>query len=85
MSWEPEVEELRRRQALARRMGGPENIERQHKAGRMTVRERIDGLLDAGSFQETGGLAGKATYADGQLESFLPATRLGPKARGVRP
>jgi acetyl-CoA carboxylase carboxyltransferase component len=73
VSWEPEVEELRRRQELARRMGGPENVERQHKAGRLTVRERVDALLDAGSFHETGGLAGKATYADGQLESFLPA------------
>jgi acetyl-CoA carboxylase carboxyltransferase component len=73
VSWEPEVEELRRRQELARRMGGPENVERQHKAGRLTVRERVDALLDAGSFHETGGLAGKATYADGQLESFLAA------------
>ena len=73
MSWEPEIEELRRRQELARRMGGPENVERQHKAGRLTVRERVDALLDAGSFHETGGLAGKATYADGRLESFLPA------------
>ena len=73
MSWEPEVEELRRRMELARRMGGPENIERQHKAGRLTVRERVERLLDGGSFQEIGGLAGKATYADGQLESFLPA------------
>jgi acetyl-CoA carboxylase carboxyltransferase component len=74
VSWEPEVEELRRRQELARRMGGPDNVERQHKAGRLTVRERIDALLDPGSFHETGGLAGKASYApDGRLESFLPA------------
>ncbi|MET0488263.1 MAG: carboxyl transferase domain-containing protein, partial [Candidatus Rokuibacteriota bacterium] len=73
MSWEPEIDELKRRLELARRMGGPENVERQHKAGRLTVRERVDGLLDAGSFHETGGLAGKATYADGDLESFLPA------------
>jgi hypothetical protein len=37
MDWEPEVEELRRRMELARRMGGTENVERQHKAGRLTV------------------------------------------------
>ena len=73
MSWQDEIDELERRRALARRMGGPENVERQHKAGRLTVRERIDQLLDPDSFQETGGLAGKATYADGKLESFLPA------------
>ena len=73
MSWEPEVEELKQRRELGRRMGGPENVERQHKAGRLTVRERIGELLDAGSLAETGSLAGKATYADGKIESFLPA------------
>jgi len=73
-SWAPEVEELSRRRELARRMGGPDNVERQHKAGRLTVRERVDRLLDAASFQETGGLAGKASYGpDGRVETFLPA------------
>ncbi|MEK7701301.1 MAG: hypothetical protein AAB418_04775 [candidate division NC10 bacterium] len=42
MSWNPEIEELKRRMELARRMGGAENVERQHKAGRLTVRERIE-------------------------------------------
>jgi acetyl-CoA carboxylase carboxyltransferase component len=69
MSWEEEIEELRHRRELARRMGGPDNIERQHKAGRLTVRERIEQLLDGDSFSETGSLAGKATYQDGKLES----------------
>ncbi len=74
MSWDPEVDELGRRRELARRMGGPENVERQHKAGRLTVRERIDALLDAGSFAETGSLAGKATYGpDGEVQAFQPA------------
>ncbi len=50
MSWEPEIEELRRRLELAHAMGGPENVARQHKAGRLTVRERIERLLDPGSF-----------------------------------
>jgi acetyl-CoA carboxylase carboxyltransferase component len=76
-SWQDEIDGLERRRALARRMGGPENVERQHKAGRLTVRERIDQLLDADSFQETGGLAGKATYVDGKLENFLPANSVG--------
>jgi acetyl-CoA carboxylase carboxyltransferase component len=57
-SWEPEIEELRRRLELAHAMGGPENVARQHKAGRLTVRERIERLLDPGSFHETGALAG---------------------------
>ncbi len=72
-SWEPEVEELRRRTDLAHAMGGAENVERQHKAGRLTVRERIERLLDSGSFHETGALAGSATYENGTLTAFRPA------------
>lgn len=30
MSWEKEIEELRRREALANKMGGPEKVKRQH-------------------------------------------------------
>ena len=74
MSWQPEIDELKRRMELARMMGGRANIERQHTAGRLTVRERIDQLLDAGSFHETGALAGKSTYDEqGNLTSFTPS------------
>ena len=73
MSWEPELEELRRREELARRMGGPERVERQRASGRLTVRERVDLLLDPGTFEEYGALAGFATYRDGTLADFLPA------------
>ena len=73
MSWEPELEELRRREELARRMGGEERVERQHASGRLTVRERIERLFDAGTFHETGALAGWGTYEDGELAEFLPA------------
>ncbi len=55
-------------------MGGPENVARQHQADRLTVRERIDRLLDSGSFHEIGALAGKATYDDnGQLSAITPS------------
>ncbi len=74
MSWQKEVDEIKRRAELARMMGGAENVERQHAAGRLTVRERIDKLLDAGSFHETGALAGKAKYDEhGDLISFTPS------------
>ena len=74
MSWEKEVEELRRRELLAQRMGGPDKIRRQHDGGKLTVRERIAGLLDAGSFHEIGALAGAARYDDaGELAAFTPA------------
>ena len=38
MSWQEAVNELQRRQALVRRMGAPDKIERQHAAGKLTVR-----------------------------------------------
>jgi acetyl-CoA carboxylase carboxyltransferase component len=76
MSWEPEVEELRRREALAREMGGPERVQRQHDAGRLTVRERIERLLDPGSFEEVGALAGFAAYENGALTTFTPSNIL---------
>lgn len=74
MTWEPEILEIQRRTELAKGMGGAANIQRQHDGGKLTVRERIDRLVDAGSFAETGVLAGKAEYDDeGNLTSFLPA------------
>src|ERR671937_991240 len=74
MSWQPELDELRRREAFARKMGGEERVERQHASGRLTVRERIERLFDPGSFHETGALAGRGSYGDdGELQDFLPA------------
>jgi acetyl-CoA carboxylase carboxyltransferase component len=77
VSWEPELEELRRREQLARQMGGEERVERQRASGRLTVRERIERLFDAGTFHETGALAGRATYDDGgELTDFLPTNTI---------
>jgi acetyl-CoA carboxylase carboxyltransferase component len=73
VSWEPEIQELRRREELARQMGGPENVARQRASGRLTVRERIARLLDPDTFHETGALAGVAAYEDGRLTAFRPA------------
>src|SRR4051794_34630785 len=54
-------------------MGGEERVARQHAAGRLTVRERIDRLLDAGTWRETGVLTGTATYDDdGNMKEFVP-------------
>ncbi len=73
LTWEPEVEEIKRREELAKQMGGPANVDRQHASGKLTVRERIDRLLDPGSFHEIGALAGQATYDDGKMVSFIPS------------
>ena len=48
MSWKPEVDQIERRRELAAQLGGPEAVEKQHARGRLTVRERIDTLVDAG-------------------------------------
>ena len=74
MSWQKELDELAHRRALARQMGGKARVARQHAGGRLTVRERIDRLLDAGSFHEIGAIAGAATYdATGAIADFTPA------------
>ncbi|MDP9334533.1 MAG: methylmalonyl-CoA carboxyltransferase [Actinomycetota bacterium] len=74
MGWEPELEELARRTELARRMGGAEKVDRHREQGKLTVRERIHALLDAGTFHEIGALTGRATYDDhGNLVDVTPA------------
>jgi len=74
MSWKPEVDGIRDRRERAARHGGEEAVARQRAKGRGTVRERIEALLDAGSFREEGPLAGHAELdAAGRLEDFQPA------------
>ncbi len=46
------LDDLRRRRERLLEMGGQERIRRQHEAGKLTARERLDLLLDAGSFVE---------------------------------
>jgi len=74
MTWEPELEELRRREAMAEQLGGADKVERQHSFGKQTVRERIDAAVDKGTFWELGKIAGSARYdTDGNLLDFLPS------------
>src|SRR6202142_3739519 len=47
------IEELRRRHAAAEAGGGEEPRARQHGEGKLSARERIDLLLDEGTFEET--------------------------------
>ena len=55
-------------------MGGSENVERQHGQGRFTIRERVDALVDSGSFTEVGSLTGRGEYDEaGNLISVQPA------------
>ncbi len=52
MTTDTKILELRRLREEARRGGGPERVERQHKQGKLTARERIALLLDDNSFNE---------------------------------
>jgi methylmalonyl-CoA decarboxylase subunit alpha len=81
MTWQDEVDDIRARRALALGQGGPESVARQHDRGRLTIRERIAGLVDAGSFTEFGQLAGTARYEAGALVSFTPEPYVGGLAR----
>jgi acetyl-CoA carboxylase carboxyltransferase component len=76
----PLAEDLHERRAAARLGGGQEKIDRQHAAGKLTARERIDLLVDAGTFTELGiqagihhavrGLDGKEAPADGVITGY---------------
>ena len=73
MTWQDEVDEIRQRYGFAEQLGGEANVKRHHDRGKLTIRERIHGLIDADSFQEVGKLAGNAQYVDGQLKTLTPA------------
>ena len=52
MTLDPKIQQLRETKERARQGGGQDRIDRQHQAGKLTARERIDLLLDSGSFRE---------------------------------
>ena len=74
MSWENDVREIERRRHLAKQQGGPEGIARQHAKGRLTIRERVDALLDPASFQEQGKATALPEYDEkDELTGYVPA------------
>jgi acetyl-CoA carboxylase carboxyltransferase component len=62
------LEELRRRRHENLQMGGPERVLRQHELGKLTVRERINLLFDAGSFVEFGLLASQQSVVGNPID-----------------
>ncbi len=74
MNWDKEIAAIYRRRKLAQALGGQEGVTRQHAQGRLTVRERLEKLLDADSFREQGRLAGAAELDDdGEMTAYTPA------------
>jgi len=80
MSAEKKLNGLKEKTRLADLGGGKERIERQHKAGKLTARERINLLLDEGSFEEMDklivhqsrdfGMEKKRIYGDGVVSGY---------------
>ena len=71
--WQPLVDDLERRQAQALAMGGEQQVERQRGMGKLPVRERLDLLLDPGSFVELGQLADSMDPALQAQRGYLAA------------
>jgi acetyl/propionyl-CoA carboxylase alpha subunit/acetyl-CoA carboxylase carboxyltransferase component len=81
-TWAPMLADVRALQAIAHRRFAPDSndpgVVRQRYRGKLTCRERIGLLLDAGSFREVGSLAGFADYdEDGRVVGFTPANHVG--------
>src|SRR5919198_5516374 len=80
MNLEKKLQELKRRDQLADEGGGKERRERQHTEGKMSARERIEFLLDEGTFEETDrfvthrandfGLSERKYYGDGFVTGY---------------
>ena len=81
-TWAPVLEDVAamRRLADVRLAPGSEDpgVVRQRSRGKLTCRERIDLLLDDGSFREVGSVAGFASYDEhGAVAAFTPANHVG--------
>jgi propionyl-CoA carboxylase beta chain len=80
MNLEEKLTELKKRNQLAEAGGGAARRERQHKEGKMSARERIEFLLDDGTFEETDklvthrcndfGMAEQKYYGDGFITGY---------------
>src|ERR1700681_1952235 len=80
MKLEAKIAELKKRDQMAQEGGGAQRRERQHKEGKMSARERVEFLLDEGTFEETDrlvthrsndfGMAGQKFYGDGFITGY---------------
>ncbi|MDG1210925.1 MAG: carboxyl transferase domain-containing protein, partial [Paracoccaceae bacterium] len=74
MSWKDEVDQIAERRRLAVLQGGEAAIAKHHDKGKLTVRERIDAVLDPDTFDEIGRGAGEAEVDEnGNIVEFSPA------------
>src|SRR5438128_11913113 len=81
MNLDRKLDELKKRDQLGQEGGGAQRREKQHKAGKMSARERIEFLLDDGTFEETDklvthrcndfGMAEQKFYGDGFITGYV--------------
>ena len=81
-SWAPMLADVKALQDIAHSRFAPDSkdpgVVRQRSRGKLTCRERIDLLLDEGSFREVGSLAGFVSYDEnGRIADFTPANHVG--------
>ncbi len=81
-SWMPLMDDVAAIKRLARERLQPGSedpgVVRQRTRGKLTCRERIDLLLDSGSFQEIGSVTGFPSYdEDGNISAFTPSNHVG--------
>lgn len=81
-TWHPMLDDVASMQRIALRRLAPGSddpgVVRQRSRGKLTCRERIEVLLDPGSFREVGSLAGFTSYDDeGRVAAFTPANHVG--------
>ena len=94
MKLEEKLAELKKRDHLAEEGGGAQRRERQHKEGKMSARERIEFLLDEGTFEETDklvthrcndfGMQEQKYYGDGFIECQQDRQDHGPRRQDGR-
>ncbi|MFO7585882.1 MAG: acyl-CoA carboxylase subunit beta [Anaerolineales bacterium] len=73
MSENPRIQKLREKKTLSRLGGGQERIDAQHKRGKLTAHERIDLLLDKGSFRELDAFVMHRTHDFGLDKQRFPS------------
>ena len=73
VTMEDRVKELEQKRARLLLGGGKERLEKQHKAGKLSARERIEAMVDPNSFQESGLFARHRATLFGMADKELPA------------
>jgi acetyl-CoA carboxylase carboxyltransferase component len=72
-AWHDKAEEIDERRRLALRQGGEAAVQKQHAKDRLTIRERIDHIVDKDTLKEIGPIAGAGERAEDGTLSFTPA------------